>query len=76
MPILKYRCSVCEKEFAKIFFRPEAAPRACPVCGAKDPIEMGPAFDSGEQSIARAMCGSCDACGGDDASCDHGAGSA
>jgi putative FmdB family regulatory protein len=75
MPILKYRCSACGKEFAKIFFNPEAAPRACPVCGAKDPIEIGLAFDSSGQSMARAMCGSCDACEGDDASCGHGTGS-
>ena len=44
MPILKYKCAGCGKEFAKIFFNPEDAPRHCPVCGDGNIEEVIPAL--------------------------------
>ena len=68
MPILKYKCRDCGKEFAKIFFKAEDAPGQCPVCRAEDPIELGAAFDYDGKSLERLMCDSCDSCA-DDGSC-------
>ena len=34
MPILKFQCINCGKEFAKIFVDSSAPPKSCPVCGA------------------------------------------
>jgi putative FmdB family regulatory protein len=62
MPILKYRCTVCGKEFAKIFFKPENSPRQCPVCAAPLPQEIGPAFDHDLRSSNKLVCGTCQAC--------------
>jgi putative FmdB family regulatory protein len=63
MPISKFRCSKCAKDFAKIFFRPEDAPGRCPVCGAPDPIEVGPAFSYEGKSLDRLMSVACGTCG-------------
>jgi putative FmdB family regulatory protein len=67
MPILSYRCQECGKEFSKIFFNQEHAPRTCPVCGASDPAEVGPTFEVDEKAIARAVGTSCGDC--EDESC-------
>lgn len=69
MPILRYQCTHCGKEFAKIFSRQEDAPRKCPVCHAENPVELGPAFQYDHQMIQRALCTSCDSCESDGASC-------
>ncbi len=65
MPILSYRCQKCGKEFSKIFFSPERAPRSCPVCGAHDLEQMGPTFEADEKIAARALGVSCEGCGED-----------
>jgi putative FmdB family regulatory protein len=67
MPILNYRCEECGKEFSKIFFNQEYAPRNCPVCGNEHISEVGPAFDADEQSAARSFGVSCAGC--EDDSC-------
>ncbi|MBI5248969.1 MAG: hypothetical protein HY912_05690 [Desulfomonile tiedjei] len=67
MPILSYRCKECGKEFAKILLNPNRPPRSCPVCGAAEPEELGPAFSQDMISLERMMCSSCDSCG--DSSC-------
>jgi len=71
MPILKYECSGCGKEFAKIFFEPEGAPQACPVCGGTDLQEVGQAFDYENKSLERLACVSCDCdtCGEQESPC-------
>lgn len=66
MPILKYNCTHCGKEFAKIFLNPEDAPRKCPVCGTEHLVELGDAFSYDEKSLNRYACVSCETCGGDD----------
>jgi putative FmdB family regulatory protein len=66
MPILKYKCVGCGKEFAKIFFNPEDAPRHCPVCGEGNLEETGSAFDYEQKSLDRLMCMSCETCEGED----------
>lgn len=63
MPILKFRCRTCEKEFPKIFLKPEQAPRTCPVCGADDIVIIGPAFEETDDRRKRALCMTCDSCG-------------
>ena len=68
MPILKYRCSGCGKEFAKIVFYPENSPRSCPVCGTGAPEELGDAFEADEYALKRPACVSCDNCG-DEGAC-------
>jgi putative FmdB family regulatory protein len=68
MPILKYKCSECGKEFSKIFIDPTNAPQQCPVCGYDHPQEMGPAFDVEGKSPERSLCFSCDSCG-DESAC-------
>lgn len=65
MPILKFRCTDCGKEFAKILMEESQVPSRCPVCGAADPEELGPAFNLERASLARYGCTSCDTCGGD-----------
>jgi putative FmdB family regulatory protein len=62
MPALKYKCNDCGKEFAKIFFSLDNAPRECPVCGAEHIDELGPAFHADSEQIQRAVCVSCDTC--------------
>jgi putative FmdB family regulatory protein len=69
MPILKYQCRDCGNEFAKIFFDPKDAPRACPVCGAEELRELGEAFDYEGISPQRRACISCEACGEEEAMC-------
>ncbi|MGB6064629.1 MAG: zinc ribbon domain-containing protein [Desulfomonilaceae bacterium] len=68
MPILNYKCRECGKEFAKIFFAEEDAPRECPVCHAEGPEELGPAFNQDRESLKRLLCVSCETCG-DEGSC-------
>ena len=62
MPILKFQCGDCGKEFAKIFFDPGDAPRTCPVCGATGLREAGEAFEYDAESLERPACVSCEAC--------------
>jgi len=68
MPILKYRCTGCGKEFAKIVFDPDKFPRSCPVCGTGNPEEVGDAFGDAEYALKRPACVSCDTCG-DEGAC-------
>ncbi len=68
MPILKYTCNECGKEFAKIIVKPEFAPKECPVCGHEGIVEAGNAFKVDKEQIARAMGMSCDSCD-EDAAC-------
>lgn len=65
MPILKFKCEDCGKEFAKILMDENQAPGQCPVCGAENLKEKGPAFIMERTSLARYGCTSCDTCGGD-----------
>ena len=65
MPIVKYRCTDCDKEFAKIFVTPEKAPSECPVCGSGNLQDMGQAFQVDIGSFQRLSCSSCDTCGDD-----------
>jgi len=62
MPLLRYRCNSCGKEFAKIFFTPENAPRQCPVCHADNPEELGEAFEYDQDMMRRVLCTSCESC--------------
>jgi putative FmdB family regulatory protein len=62
MPILKYRCTDCGKEFAKILLNPGAVPKECPVCGAGGLEESGEAFEARGGSGQRAQCTSCEEC--------------
>lgn len=63
MPILKYRCNSCGKEFPKILVDPAQAPSGCPVCGAVEIEELGAAFNAENVSLERLLCQSCDSCG-------------
>lgn len=63
MPILKFHCNDCEKEFAKIFFSPEQAPKTCTVCGSENIREQGAAFHADAQTAARSLGASCDPTG-------------
>ncbi len=65
MPIVNYRCHKCGKEFAKLFFDSQNAPRACPVCGAAHIEELGLAFPEYDESIERFARVSCEGCGVD-----------
>lgn len=69
MPILKYKCRECGKEFAKIFSDPSQAPKECTVCRAPDPEELGNAFHTDPQSWARHFCTDCDSCEAEGGSC-------
>lgn len=62
MPISKFKCHECGKEFAKIFVDAKNAPQQCPVCGASEPEEMGPAFHVDKKQIERLSCTSCEGC--------------
>ncbi|MEW6352414.1 MAG: FmdB family zinc ribbon protein [Thermodesulfobacteriota bacterium] len=62
MPITKFECQSCGKEFAKIFTDAAGAPRSCPVCGADQLKELGPAFHPDVLQIRRAGCMSCGSC--------------
>jgi len=68
MPINRYKCRECGKEFSKIFFTAENAPRDCPVCRATNLDELGPAFQADEQMARRVMGVSCETCA-DEGSC-------
>ena len=63
MPITSYKCRDCGKEFSKIFFAVENAPRECPVCGEANLQELGPTFQGDEQMAQRLMGVSCETCG-------------
>ena len=69
MPLLRYRCTSCGKEFAKIFFSQEQAPRECPVCHAENPEELGAAFQYDQDMMRRVLCTSCESCDSDEGSC-------
>lgn len=62
MPIPRYKCRECGKEFAKILINLENTPKHCPVCGASEPEELGPAFEYDVAAFQRLSCASCDAC--------------
>ncbi len=62
MPILKFVCHGCGKEFAKIFTDPANAPKYCPVCGADQLEELGPAFHPDVMQMRRSACVACDSC--------------
>lgn len=62
MPVSKYKCTDCGKEFAKIYFNLEDAPRKCPVCEATNLEELGAAFDYDIRQLQRLSCTSCDSC--------------
>ncbi len=62
MPVLKFRCNDCGKEFAKILIKPEDTPKKCLVCGAADLAVIGPAFDYRNKDLERIFCVSCDSC--------------
>jgi putative FmdB family regulatory protein len=68
MPILKYRCGDCGKEFAKIIVNEQYVPFECPVCGSKELAENGAAFNVDPAQMERALCMSCDSCE-DESSC-------
>ena len=63
MPILNYKCRDCGKQFAKIFFTEQGAPRECPVFRSAEIEELGPAFNPDRRSLERLMCVSCETCG-------------
>jgi putative FmdB family regulatory protein len=63
MPILKFRCAGCSKEWAKIMMDPQDAPRNCPVCGSANLEEIGPAFSYEGKSLERLMSVNCGTCG-------------
>ena len=69
MPIMKFRCGDCGKEFAKIYFSSQHAPKACTLCGAENLEELGPAFPVEEAVSQRPMCMTCDAC--EDSMCEY-----
>ncbi len=62
MPILKYACDDCGKEFAKIVTKPDTVPTTCTVCGAVNIREAGPAFDYENKDLNRLLCVSCETC--------------
>ncbi len=62
MPILKFLCQSCGKEFAKIFTDSWGSPTHCPVCGADQLKDLGPAFHPDVMQIRRASCVSCGSC--------------
>ncbi len=62
MPIINYSCESCGKEFAKIFFDPNDAPKRCPVCDSYTIRELGDAFHADPGMLARYACDSCDSC--------------
>lgn len=69
MPILKYVCVECGKEFSKIFFSLEHAPTKCPVCSSEHISELGDTFKTDQDLASRVLCMSCNSCSDD--SCSH-----
>lgn len=63
MPILKYTCEDCGKEFAKIIVNEDHIPKNCPVCDSQVLVEHGAAFHADMDQTQRALCMSCDSCG-------------
>ncbi len=68
MPILKYSCEDCGKEFAKIIVNNDHVPKSCPVCESASIVDLGAAFNVDMDQAQRALCMSCDSCG-DEQSC-------
>ncbi len=69
MPIPRFQCQECGKEFAKIIVNPNNRPQACPACGAGALREMGPAFPETDRRFADALCASCESCATESGSC-------
>ncbi len=65
MPILKYSCIECGKEFSKIFFSEQYAPTKCPVCASDNISVLGDTFKSDEALASRVLCASCSSCSDD-----------
>ena len=65
MPVLNYKCSLCGKEFAKLFFSEKNAAKQCPVCKGADLQEIGLAFPEYQESNKGLMSVSCEGCGED-----------
>ncbi|MFH0821212.1 MAG: hypothetical protein V2B18_00545 [Pseudomonadota bacterium] len=63
MPIPKFNCRSCGKEFAKIVVKPEYMPRNCPVCGSEDIVGDSEAFISNGRYADMGSCLSCESCG-------------
>ena len=68
MPIMKYNCLDCGKEFSKIFFSDGHAPRSCTVCGSENIVGAGSTFKEDEALAKRVLCASCDSCSDSNAS--------
>ena len=62
MPIMKYRCQDCGKEFSKIFFSEDQVPKNCPVCGAPNIEEAGHTFKVDNDLAKSVLCVSCESC--------------
>jgi len=62
MPVLKYVCHTCGKEFPKIVTSPDKVPTKCIVCGAETLEEIGEAFPNNAVTLDRFFCNSCDSC--------------
>jgi putative FmdB family regulatory protein len=65
MPIVNYKCGSCGKEFAKLYFDEEKAPRSCPVCKSTDLEALGGAFPEDPGIARRFLRASCEECGDD-----------
>jgi putative FmdB family regulatory protein len=62
MPIMNFKCEDCGKEFTKIYFYENQAPRMCPVCGSANLTQLGDAFEANSRAIQSISCSSCDSC--------------
>jgi putative FmdB family regulatory protein len=65
MPIVNYKCGSCGKEFAKLFFDEDKAPRVCPVCKSAELEMLGGAFPEDSDTARRFLRASCEECGDD-----------
>jgi len=62
MPILKFSCKDCGKEFPKIIISVDSMPQKCIVCGSQNLEERGDAFEKTQDALSRYFCDSCDTC--------------